>query len=70
MNGADSLFTAVGPTHVRLRKTMINAFLKDKSPIIESYADLLLTRLCREVDKNPDGKVNLAKYYGYAMLHV
>ncbi len=74
MNGADSLFTAAGPTHVRIRKTMINAFsdraLKDQSPIIESYADLLITRLRREAGKSPKGKVDMAKYYGYAMLDI
>lgn len=74
MNGADSLFTAAGDTHTRLRKTMINAFsdraLRDQSPIIESHVDLLVTRLRREVGKSLQGKVDLAKYYGYATLDI
>ena len=44
MNGAESLFTAAGETHQRIRKTFINAFsdkaLKDQSSIIDSYANL------------------------------
>lgn len=74
MNGAESLFTAAGETHHRIRKTFINAFsdrsLKDQSPIIESYASLLMTRLHRERGKNPGGKVDMAKFYGYATLDI
>ena len=74
MNGAESLFTAAGQTHVRLRRTVINAFsdraLKEQSSIIESYANLLVTRLRREVGKSREGKVDMAKYYGYAMLDI
>ena len=74
MNGAESLFTAAGETHQRIRKTFINAFsdraLKDQTPIIESYASLLMTRLRREIGKNPKGKIDIAKYYGYATLDI
>ena len=74
MNGAESLFTAAGETHHRIRKTFINAFsdrsLKDQSPIIESYASLLMTRLHRERGRNPAGKVDMAKFYGYATLDI
>ena len=74
MNGAESLFTAAGETHHRIRKTMINAFsdraLKEQSAIIESYANLLITRLRREAGKEPKGKVDMAKYYGYATLDI
>ena len=74
MNGADSLFTAAGETHHRIRKNFINAFsdkaLKDQSPIIQSYANLLMTRLRREIRKSPEGKVDMAKYYGYATLDI
>ena len=74
MNGADSLFTAAGDTHVRLRKTFINAFsdksLRDQSPIIESYAKMLILRLRREIGKSRGGGVDMAKYYGYATLDI
>lgn len=74
MNGADSLFTAVGHTHARMRRTLVNAFsdkaLREQSPIIESYGDLLTTRLRREAAKSPQGAVDLAKYYGYATLDI
>ena len=74
MNGADSLFTAAGETHMRLRKTFINAFsdkaLRDQSPIIESYANLLILRLRREIGKARGGPIDMAKYYGYATLDI
>ena len=74
MNGAESLFTAAGETHHRIRKTFVNAFsdraLKDQSTIIDSYANLLMTRLRREIGKSPEGKVDMAKYYGYATLDI
>ncbi|KAL9046402.1 MAG: hypothetical protein Q9214_000754 [Letrouitia sp. 1 TL-2023] len=74
MNNAHSLFTAAGATHHRIRKTFVNAFsdkaLKDQSPIIESYCDLLVTRIRREIWKSKDGEVDVAKYYGYATLDI
>ncbi|MCJ1271052.1 hypothetical protein MMC22_010951 [Lobaria immixta] len=74
MNGAESLFTAAGETHHRIRKTFINAFsdkaLKDQSPIIDSYVRLLMTRLRREIGKSAGGKVDVGKYYGYATLDI
>ncbi|MCJ1436577.1 hypothetical protein MMC27_005957 [Xylographa pallens] len=74
MNGAESLFTAAGATHHRIRKNFINAFsdkaLKDQSPIIESYANLLMTRLRREIIKSPNANVDMAKFYGYATLDI
>lgn len=74
MNGAESLFTAAGETHQRIRKTFINAFsdkaLKEQQPIIETYADLLMTRLRREIGRSAKGQVDMAKYYGYAALDI
>ena len=74
MNGAESLFTAAGETHHRIRKTFINAFsdraLKEQSPIIENYSNQLITRLRREIGKSPNGIIDIAKFYGYATLDV
>ena len=74
MNGADSLFTADGQTHHRIRKTFINAFsdraLKEQSPIIENYSNQLISRLRREIGKSPTGTVDMAKFYGYATLDI
>ena len=74
MNGAESLFTAAGKTHHRMRKTFINAFsdraLKEQSPIIESYSNQLITRLRREIGKSPNGIIDIAKFYGYATLDI
>jgi cytochrome P450 len=70
LNGAHSLFTAVGDTHKRIRATLVNGFsdkaLRDQSPIIEDYAGQLVARLWREALKSIDGVVDIQKYYGYA----
>lgn len=74
MNGAESLFTAAGETHQRIRRTFINAFsdkaFKEQQPIIETYANLLMTRLRREIGRSSKGEVDMAKYYGYATLDI
>ncbi|KAF1923402.1 benzoate 4-monooxygenase cytochrome P450 [Didymella exigua CBS 183.55] len=74
LNGADSLFTANGSTHQRMRRTLLNGFndraLRAQSPIIESYADLFIQRLRHEAAKSPDGTIDLAKFYGYAALDI
>lgn len=74
LNGADSLFTADGATHQRMRKTLLNAFtqkaLLAQAPIIEMHSDLFVQRLRREAAKSADGTVDLAKYYGYAALDI
>ncbi|CAE7205730.1 hypothetical protein CFE70_008713 [Pyrenophora teres f. teres 0-1] len=74
LNGADSLFTANGSTHQRMRRTLLNGFndraLRAQSPIIESHADLFIQRLRLEAAKSADGIVDLAKFYGYAALDI
>ncbi|GAW20844.1 hypothetical protein ANO14919_103560 [Xylariales sp. No.14919] len=76
MNGADSLFTADGRTHTRMRRTFSNAFsdkaLREQSQIIEYYVDLLIQRLRRDT-RDPASReegIDLAKYYGYAALDI
>lgn len=74
INNANSLFSARGEEHARLRRTFINAFsdkaLREQSPLIESYARSLVLRLRREIPKSPTGEVDLAKFYGYAALDI
>lgn len=76
LNGADSLFTAEGHTHSRMRRTFANGFsdraLREQSPIIESYVNLLIHRLRKEGAKAAAKKenLNMAKYYGYAALDI
>ncbi|TGJ81028.1 hypothetical protein E0Z10_g7742 [Xylaria hypoxylon] len=76
MNGADSLFTADGHTHARMRRTFASAFsdkaLREQSLIIESYTDLFIQRLRREAGKaaSREKGIDLAKYYGYAALDI
>ncbi|KJZ75226.1 hypothetical protein HIM_05420 [Hirsutella minnesotensis 3608] len=70
LNGAHSLFTAAGDTQRRIRSTLVNGFsdkaLREQSPIIEGYADQLVARLCREAARDPDGVVDVQKFFGYA----
>ncbi|KAI1332611.1 cytochrome P450 [Xylariaceae sp. FL0255] len=74
MKGADSLFTAHGEDHSRIRRIYTSAFtekaLKEQSTIIESHVDLLIERLRREATKTKDGVLDLAKGYGYAALDI
>ena len=57
-----------------MRRAVINGFsdraLKEQSSVIASHTDLLLTRLRSEVGKSREGKVDMAKYYGYAVLDI
>ena len=70
LNGAHSLFTAADGTHKRIRGAIVNAFsdkaLRDQSAIIENHSDQLVARLRREVDKSPNGVVDLQRFLGYA----
>ena len=74
LNGADSLFTAQGQTHLRMRRTLANAFsdkaLRDQSPVIESYISLFVSRIHREAAKsgNGDSVIDIAKFLGYLSL--
>ncbi|KAL1613678.1 hypothetical protein SLS54_010375 [Diplodia seriata] len=74
LNGADSLFTADGATHQRMRKTLLGAFndraLRAQAGTIEMYADLFVQRLRREASKSADGVVDVAKFFGYAALDI
>jgi cytochrome P450 len=74
LNGSDSLFTARGDTHIRLRRTFAPSFtekaLKCQADIIESHVNLLFSRLHRDIEKTADGILDLAKYYGYATLDI
>lgn len=52
LNGADSLFSAVGDDHRRIRGALINAFsdkaLREQSRIVEDYAGQFISRLKEE----------------------
>lgn len=52
LNGADSLFTAVGDEHRRIRGAFINAFsdkaLREQSRIMEDYSGQFISRLKEE----------------------
>lgn len=74
LNGADSLFTAVGDDHRRMRGAFINAFsdkaLRDQSSLIEDYSGQLIKRLEAELVDNPSHIVNIQQIFGYATFDI
>ncbi|KAH7043358.1 cytochrome P450 monooxygenase-like protein, partial [Macrophomina phaseolina] len=74
LNGAHSLFTAQGAEHRRLRKTFTPAFtekaLSQQASIIESYADLFISRLGRETANAKGNSLDITKYFGYVALDI
>lgn len=74
LKGGHSLFTAHGSTHSRIRRVFANAFtdlaLSEQSEIIEHHANLFVQRLSRESNKDGQGSLDLAKYYGYIALDI
>ncbi|CAD6593595.1 MAG: hypothetical protein ASARMPRED_007693 [Alectoria sarmentosa] len=73
-NGAESLFTAEGHVHSRIRRTFADAFsekaVREQSCCMESFADLLISRLSRDVIEAGHGDLDIAKYYGYTTLDI
>ena len=74
MNGADSLFTAIGETHKRIRGSLIHAFsekaLNEQVGIIEPYALQFIERLKWEAAKTPSDMVDIQKIFGYATFDI
>ncbi|RDL40046.1 Uncharacterized protein BP5553_00025 [Venustampulla echinocandica] len=74
LNGADSLFTAVGDDHRRIRGAFINAFsdkaLRDQSTLIENYSGQFIERLKAELVDNPSHVVNIQRIIGYAAFDI
>lgn len=74
LKGAHSLFTAHGDTHSRIRRVFAKSFtdsaLSEQSALIEHHASLFVQRLRRESSKADRGRLDLAKYYGYAALDI
>lgn len=74
LNGADSLFTAAGDDHRRIRGAFINAFsdkaLREQSSIIEDYARQFIERLKTELIDNPPQIVNIQQIIGYAIFDI
>ncbi len=74
INGADSLFTAAGDDHRRIKGAFINAFsdkaLREQSSIIEDYARMFIQRLRDEVPKSPSQIINIHEIIGYAAIDI
>ena len=73
-NGSHTLFTAEGHVHQRIRRTFADAFsdkaIREQARCIESFVDLLISRLRRDVIEVGNGSVDVAKYYGYMTIDV
>ena len=73
-NGAETLFTAEGHTHARIRRTFADAFsdkaIREQAHCVENFVDLLISRLRRDVVQTGDGSVDIAKYYGYTSIDI
>ena len=73
-NGAETLFTAEGHIHSRMRRTFADAFsdkaVREQSSCIESFVDLLLSRLRKDVVEAGNTNVDIAKYYGYTSIDI
>ncbi|KAL3250623.1 hypothetical protein ABHI18_011096 [Aspergillus niger] len=71
LNGADSLFTAVGDDHRRLRGILVAGFsekaLRDQAPGIERHAIEFIARLRHELEQG-NAILNLHKFFGYAAI--
>jgi cytochrome P450 len=74
LNGADSLFTAVGDDHRRIRGAFINSFsdkaLRDQSSLIEDYSGQFIERLKAELIDNPSHVVNIQQIFGYTTFDI
>ncbi len=73
-NGAETLFTAEGDTHKRLRRLFAGAFsdkaLRDMSLVMDSHASRLNLRLAKDAFKDSRGRLDMTKYYGYTTLDI
>lgn len=74
LNQANSLFTAEGDTHRRIKGAFINAFtekaLRAQSPIIEDYALQFVDRITIESKSHREGIVDLHKIFGFATFDI
>jgi cytochrome P450 len=72
LNGAHSLFTAIGDDHRRLRNALAAGFsdkaLREQALLIEHHATELGARLRRELAASPSSVVDIQKFFGYAAL--
>lgn len=74
MNNANSLFTAQGHDHRRIRGAFINAFsdaaLREQSVIIDDYAHQFVQRLKSDLDGHPSQTIDIQSIFGYAMFDI
>ena len=72
INGAQSIISAPDPDHTRFRRILSNAFtdktLKEQTPIIESYVNLLISQLREKSASNTP--VDLKDYFTYTAFDI
>ena len=73
-NGSETLFSAEGETHKRLRRMFAGAFsdkaLREMGRVIDSHASRLNLKLAKDVFKDGQGRLDMTKYYGYTTLDI
>ena len=71
LNGADSLFTAVGDDHRRIKGVFINAFsdkaLREQSRIMEDYTGQFIAKLKEEMIRS-GGILDIHRFIGSSIL--
>lgn len=69
VNGVPSLINSNWPDHARQRRLLAHAFsekaLREQEPLIQSYVDLLITKLHEQLTGSAQGIVDMVKWYNY-----
>ncbi len=73
-NGVNSLLTANDADHSRMRRLLSHAFsekaLKESQPIVQSYVDVLISRLHEQTKGTAQGKVDFTKWYNWTSFDI
>ncbi|KAF2712060.1 cytochrome P450 [Pleomassaria siparia CBS 279.74] len=74
VNGSYTLLNAPDVHHTRMRKIFNPAFsdraLKQQEPLFIKYADLLVEKLKQSLEKDPERKVDMVRYYNFTTFDV
>ncbi|ROV96091.1 hypothetical protein VSDG_05050 [Cytospora chrysosperma] len=74
LNGSDSLFTAIGDNHRRIRGAFVNAFsdraLREQSSIVEDYVGQFISRLKGEIASQKNHVIDIQQIVGYCMFDI
>ncbi|KAI9839536.1 MAG: hypothetical protein M1819_002162 [Sarea resinae] len=72
--GARALLSAFDADHTRMRRLLSHAFsekaLKEQEPVLQSYADLMIDGLHKQVKGAARGRVDIVKWYNWTTFDV